>query len=70
MQSLRPLRLAFIFAFMDTDDVHDEISARPSLEAQLAAITEQLLTDQIAASDAIGSLEAVYQAVAEQLRCA
>ena len=55
---------------MDTDDVHDEISARPSLEAQLAAITEQLLTDQIAASDAIGSLEAVYQAVAEQLRCA
>ena len=36
--------------------------------SRLASISQQLISDQIAAKDAIGSLETIYQALAEQIR--
>ena len=49
---------------MDTEHLVD----KPSLDAQLAEITIQILTDQIAPKDAVGELESIYQAISERLR--
>ena len=36
--------------------------------SRLASVSQQLISDQILAKDAVGSLETVYQALAEQIR--